>query len=213
MRSLLRISLVISALALGSAPAWAAPQIQAQSYTRKVVAYNNQAMVTRTLRLSALSAGSHEIVVQDLPVDLLADSLTVSGQGGAKALIHHVEVRPLEKQPEHPELKRLEAKLENIAEQKREIQDQQALNREHRQFLSTVGSVSDEKIRKQLAYYQIKLKDWEDLNQFLLKHHQEILTSERLLAQKTAKLEKLRTETEGEIRKWQAQHQQKNNQG
>lgn len=214
MKSLLSLSFVVSACAFALAlPALAESTLYAQSHTRKVVAYNNQAMVTRSLSLATLAPGSHQVIVNDLPVDLIADSLTVTGQGTAKALIHHVEVRPLDKQPENPELKRLEAQLEKIAEQKREIQDQQALNREHRQFLSTVGSVSDEKIRKQLAYYQIKLKDWEDLNQFLLKHHQEILTSERQLSQKTAQLEKMRVETEAEIRKLQAKNQQRKQSG
>jgi uncharacterized protein (TIGR02231 family) len=194
-------------------PVWAETPIYAISQTRKVVAYNNQAMVTRSLSLPTLSAGAHQVIVNDLPIDLISESLSVSGQGTAKALIHNIEVRPLDEQPQNPELKKLENQLENIAEQKRVLQDQQTLNREHRQFLATVGSVSDEKIRKQLAYYQIKLKDWEDLNSFLLKHHQEILTSERNIAKKNAELDKKKQTCEQEIRKLQKKGQQRKQSG
>ncbi|PIW14992.1 hypothetical protein COW36_18880 [bacterium (Candidatus Blackallbacteria) CG17_big_fil_post_rev_8_21_14_2_50_48_46] len=196
-----------------SAPAFAETHLFANSQTRKVVTYNNQAMVTRTLHLSKLKPGALTVKIQDLPVDLILDSVSVTGHGTAQAIIHDLEIRPLEKQAVHPEIQKIQARLKSIQNQRDLLGDQQKVNKEHRDFLATVKSISDEKIRKQLAYYQIKLKDWEDLNGFLLRHHQEILASERKISQALQKLNEEQNELQEAMRTLQTKNQQRKQSG
>ncbi|HEY9839439.1 MAG TPA: DUF4140 domain-containing protein, partial [Candidatus Obscuribacterales bacterium] len=69
-------------------PAFAAT-LPVSSHTQRVTAYQGLALVTRKVELPAMSVGTHEILISDLPDSLNPDSLSVSGSGQARMKIHH----------------------------------------------------------------------------------------------------------------------------
>jgi uncharacterized protein (TIGR02231 family) len=204
------ISLLL--LSLVHLPAGAAPEtLTLPSRTSQVTAYQQQAQITREVTLNALQPGHYEIRIPDLPQQLYADSLTVTGSGTAKALVHHVELSPVKEPLESAELQQLIASITLAEQQLKQLSNQQTVGARQQELLDTLQSVSEEKIRKQLGMAQFKTGDWETLLGFVGIQQGKILENKRQAEFRTSQLQselaRLRN-TLTEIRTAQNQRQQ-----
>lgn len=177
-------------LSLVHLPAWAAPEILTlPSRTSQVTAYQQQAQITREVTLNALQPGNYEIRIPDLPQQLYADSLTVTGSGTAKAQVHHVELSPIKEPLESAELQQLLASITLAEQQLKQLTNQQTVGARQQELLDTLQSVSEEKIRKQLGMAQFKTGDWETLLGFVGIQQGKILETKRQAEFRTSQLQ------------------------
>jgi len=207
MKHILIGSLILSSLAL---PTLAQTQnLSTHSKTVKATVYSQQAMLTREVILKELKKGNYEVKIVDLPLSLNKDSLSVTGEGTAGALIHHVELIPLKKQAKSPQETKLLKAIENIDLQLKKLSNQKEVQDTRADFLETVEAVSEEKIRKQLAYYQIKIKDWKALSAFLASEKGSILDKNTVLTFHKKHLFQKRSELKQGLKEIRSKHRQK----
>lgn len=171
--------------ALG-APARAAT-VPVGSQTQTVTAYQGLALVTRKVELPRMAAGTHEILIADLPSALNADSLSISGSGEARLRIHHLQLKPLDEKDVDPILAGLQHQIEGLRHQLAKVDNQAELNQTHQALAQT--------LRKQLetrahdADHGISSREWQELVNLALSHTQQVLDTELSTSEAKRELE------------------------
>ncbi|MGV3523758.1 MAG: mucoidy inhibitor MuiA family protein [Candidatus Sericytochromatia bacterium] len=165
-----------AACGLLSVPVQAA-SLSLNSQTTSVTAYQGQALVTRQVQLPALSVGTHEIQIGDLPQGLNAQSLTVTGRGQARIRIHHVQLSPPESHQDDPALSALRTQVENLQQQLNRVSNQQELNQTHQALLQTFQQQLQTRSREPRG--GVSVREWEELTRFALSQQASMLENRR----------------------------------
>lgn len=106
---------------------------------RAVTVFPDRAEVTRLLEVS-LPAGASTLVIDDLPASLFAESVRVSGEGGAGVAIGSVETKPVFAEAAVSDMeRRLQAELQALGDQRRAAEDRIAALRVQLDFIATIG--------------------------------------------------------------------------
>jgi uncharacterized protein (TIGR02231 family) len=106
---------------------------------RAVTVFPDRAEVTRLLEVS-LPAGTSTLVIDDLPASLFAESVRVSGEGGASVAIGSVETKPIYAEAAVSEMeRRLQAEIQDLSDQRRAAEDRIAALRVQLNFIATIG--------------------------------------------------------------------------
>jgi uncharacterized protein (TIGR02231 family) len=106
---------------------------------RAVTVFPDRAEVTRLLEVS-LPAGASTLVIDDLPASLFAESVRVSGEGGASVAIGSVETKPIYAEAAVSEMeRRLQAEVQDLSDQRRAAEDRIAALRVQLNFIATIG--------------------------------------------------------------------------
>lgn len=98
-----------------------------------VTVYRGQALVTRLADLN-LQPGLREVVITDLPEQILPGSLFAEGERGAEVRSVRFRTRPL-MADEREQVRDLEIKIRAVQDQIDDVQSQQAFDQSHAQYL------------------------------------------------------------------------------
>ena len=100
-----------------------AEPIEVEGRIESVILYRGQALVTRLVRVDA-PAGTVELVVRDLPEQILPDSLYASAEEGVQVRAVRYRTRAVEQAP-RDEVRELEEQIERVERDIRKNQDRQ----------------------------------------------------------------------------------------
>lgn len=157
-------------LMLVATPALAAPAASFQNVASAitgVTVYPDRAQVTRTASLN-LPAGTHTLRFDRLPIQILADSVRVRGEGSTQAVIHGFDLRTayLGQSPTQ-EVKNLENQLVALDDQLRSVADKRQVHERQLNILKMTASDLGENLAKQVGAAKAKVEEWQKLLAFL----------------------------------------------
>ena len=143
-----------------------AETIKLSSRIAAVTVYEDRAIVTRSGEIS-LRPGTHTLSFENLPVDLIDQSVRVSGEAeGAKILDVRVETTFLDTIPEE-RIQTLQARVQELQAQVNELNDRLSVLASEREFLSQIKAQSAENISKDLKVQRPTVEDWQKVLGFL----------------------------------------------
>ena len=147
-------SFVFSCLAVAvlfPAASRAAPEVGGQSAIVAVTVFPDRAEVVRVVEIS-LPAGQSTLVIEDLPANLIAQSVRVRGRADGSLLIGSVETkRHFEEAVVREEERRLTAELEALQDQRRALDDRVAAARVQLDFITAIGREGPKLLNQQMA--------------------------------------------------------------
>ena len=147
-------SFVFSCLAVAvlfPAASRAAPEVGGESAIVAVTVFPDRAEVVRVVEVS-LPAGQSTLVIEDLPANLIAQSVRVRGRADGSLLIGSVETkRHFEEAVVREEERRLTAELEALQDQRRALDDRVAAARVQLDFITAIGREGPKLLNQQMA--------------------------------------------------------------
>ena len=153
----LRASLVFFLFVAAGAQAG---EIEVESRIVAATVYPNRATVTREAIVD-LPAGSSVMMFRGLPAHLLTDSLRIEGQAAGKvtfgALMHRLESQAELVVPKEQELV---ARIENLKDQRKEIEAERHGLSAQRQFLEHLGDHAGDRISEEIAELRLAPEEW-----------------------------------------------------
>ncbi len=156
----------LGALLAPPAPARAA-DVQAPSRVDAVTVYRAAARVTRVARLD-LPAGDSRILLEGLPAGLDDGSLRVEGKGTAHARVFGVTAEPFTRaESALPEVRAAEARLEELREGDRALDDRIAQAKARGKFAESLRASYSEERARNLALRPVSTREWSDLVGFV----------------------------------------------
>ena len=133
----------------------------------EVVVYPDRARILRRGK-AALEAGMHTLVVSDLPASLDHESLRASGRGTARAKLLSVRAsRGFVQEPQRERVAELESKIEALADQDRELADQEGVLAQQSLYLDHLAESAPKEMTKGLSFGKSKVGDIEELGRYL----------------------------------------------
>lgn len=170
MRKTASLTLAVSLLGL-CLPVGANPSservTQVVSRVAGVTVYPQRAQVRRVAEVE-VPAGSHRLVFPRLPKELQADSVRVSAEGVAGAVLYGFDLRSvLLGGPPVKEVEALEKRLQNLLDQQRALNDQRAVHQRHLDTVVETAKRAPEGFAGQLAQGKAQLTTWRDLLVFM----------------------------------------------
>jgi uncharacterized protein (TIGR02231 family) len=125
-----------------------------------VTVYSDRAAVTRVGQLS-LPIGNHLLSFNNLPVNILDQSVRVSGEAmGAKILDVRIETTFLDTIPEE-RIRTLQSKTQDLQAQVTELNDRLSVLITEREFISQIKAQSADNISKDLKVQRPTIEDWQ----------------------------------------------------
>ncbi|CAM2984882.1 mucoidy inhibitor MuiA family protein [Rariglobus hedericola] len=194
------LPLVLAALA---AQAFAAP-IPADSTITAATVYADRAVVTRLARID-LPAGQSEVTFAGLPVNLLDNSLQVTGRGvpatilDVGARITYIETTA------DPRVKTLEAELTALQRQDRALQDKLAVLDQQRALLFKIEAAVAQPAPKDATAPRPAFDDWQKLLTFSSENAARLATDRQSLDQQREDLALKTTATQAQLNELRGQ--------
>ena len=188
MRSKRMVGLCLAALAslsLGNGAAGDA--VEAKGTIESVTVYRGQALVTRVVVLDA-AGGVADLVVTDLPAQIVPDSLYASAEGDVQIRAVRYRTRAVKDEP-RPEVRKLNEQIEELNRKLRENQTLQGLLAKKEAYLGSLEKFSTTKIKDELNKGTLKVEALKGLSQFLFEQRGEIVTGNLKLAEARRKLQ------------------------
>lgn len=142
----------------------------------RVTAYQGQGIVTREARIRLNTAGNYQLRISDVPLGIVADSLHVSGQGGAGAVIQNVQLIPLPASHESAEIKALDSRIAELEARIARLSNSENVNERAQEWLDSYWERQpDESKRPNPA-------DWQKTLDFLSQNQARILENSTAVA-------------------------------
>ena len=171
MKIVVMVLLIVSVVVPGLA---AEQGISAKTKISAVTVYTDRAMVTRTASVD-LQAGVCEIRVDNLPANILEESLRVSGSGSASVRISGMDVKKVFlERPEDARVKTLESEVRKLEDSDISLADKAGVLESKRTFLESFGKYSSDKIEKETALQKMDLQNWQAALSFMVSSLNEI---------------------------------------
>lgn len=143
-------SLTVIAI-LTPAPGRAAPEVGGESRIVAATVFPDRAEVRRVVEAS-LPAGQSTLVIENLPANLIAESVRVRGSAGGALRIGSVETkRHFEAAVVRAEERRLLAELEALQDSRRGLDDRIAAARVQLNFVTAIGREGPKLLNQQMA--------------------------------------------------------------
>ena len=129
----------------------AAPEVGGQSTIVAVTVFPDRAEVVRVVEIS-LPAGRSTLVIEDLPANLIAQSVRVRGRADGSLLIGSVETkRHFEEAVVREEERRLTVELEALQDRRRALDDRAAAARVQLDFITAIGREGPRLLNQKMA--------------------------------------------------------------
>ncbi len=136
---------------LAPAPSRAAPEVGGESRIVAATVFPDRAELLRVVEAS-LPAGQSTLVIENLPANLIAESVRVRGSADAALLIGSVETkRHFEVAVVREEERRLLAELETLQDRRRGFDDRIAAARMQLDFVAAIGREGPKLLNQQMA--------------------------------------------------------------
>ena len=136
-----------------------------------VIAYQGQGIVTRQVRVNLNGPGDYQLRISDIPLQIVGDSLHVSGQGNASVLIHNVQLLPLPADSESEDVKRLKARIAELEARQARLENVEQVNTRAQEWLDGYWE------RMEAANSRPKPEDLQKTLDFLSQNQARILES------------------------------------
>jgi uncharacterized protein (TIGR02231 family) len=134
---------------------------------QRVIIYTNMALVTRSIRLT-LDPGIHKIPFNQLPPNVLEESIRASGKGEQGARITGLELEKIFlSQASDERVQELEEKIRSLEREKTAIEDEKEALKVQKEFIESLKAFSAEKISKDLTEGKVSPAEWSDFLRFL----------------------------------------------
>lgn len=162
----------------------------------EVTVYANQAQVTRR-GVVQLTGEEHELVITQLPVTLLSESVRASGKGSVAVRLLGVRTeRTYVKEAIAQETSQLNQEIGQLEEQRRYLQDQLTLLNLQRNFVKSLSTQYLERLTRSQTSQELNLKQLKELLDFVGQQYSEfskaIAISEKEQKQIDKQLQSLR---------------------
>lgn len=172
--------------------------IEVESKVSKAIVYINSAQITRQARVS-VKEGLNEVVFINVPENLNEATLSVSAKGAACAKILDAKIKKIFlKRPQSELVRKLEDEIRALEDNISELNNQQTVIREEREFLKSIKLYAAQQIPEDLVTKMPKTEELDSLNEFLKEKWQNSFVNElkikRQIREINEKLEKLRRE-------------------
>ncbi len=170
--------------------------VECSSRIVEVVVYPGQAQVRRAGQVH-LEAGTDEVLLPDLPLSLLPESVRVSGRGTAPVRLLGVEVGQVRHAvPPEEELADLEARIERLEDRGRVLAGQIEAVQVHLAALKGLAEAAPERLVRGFTWGRLGVEQIEALLEFARRSerdlHQEIVRLEARQRALTREVERLR---------------------
>jgi len=172
-------------------------EIFATCEVAEAVVYPDRARLTAASALD-LDVGDHRIIIQNLPLLVIRESVRVSGQGVAKVQIASVDVRRsfYERTPV-AKVREIEDQIRDLGDERQVLTDEESILHAQREYLDGLRKATVQ-YAKGLARGKTKIEDYARLADFLADHDRALRASVRDLDIKKRdladRLEKLNSE-------------------
>lgn len=131
-----------------------------------VTVFNDQARITRTGVID-LDEGEHTLVLADLPLTLIPESVRASGQGAGVTLLGvDVKTEYLAEMPEQ-EIADLQAQIDALRERDTRMADEDRVLNERLEWLRQLATSSGESFARSLSYGRTSLEALSELGDYL----------------------------------------------
>jgi uncharacterized protein (TIGR02231 family) len=171
----MNLGVVVAVLAVYAHPVHAELSAERTMGSRltSVTVYPDRVSLHRECR-QFLSAGRHTLVVEKLPIQMVADSLRVGGRGDARWALLAFESRVRQGGGARvEEVAALEAKLAALAARERDIQDSLNTQQTQLDMLTQTAQSAGASLSQQLSQAKAKISDWNQLFEFMFKRQVE----------------------------------------
>lgn len=136
--SMLRCSMIALLLAVASTPTRGAEPISAEGEISQVTLYRGQALVTRTIELPDDAQGSLEVIIMNLPAQIIPNSLYSESDEGIEVRAVRYRERAVNEQP-HEESQALMVEYINAQRKQRAIEVKMALLADRTNYLNQLA--------------------------------------------------------------------------
>lgn len=171
-----------------SAPAVSAETKTMASSVAAVTVYNDRAAVTRSGNIT-LQPGNYLLSFAGLPVNILDQSVRVSGEAaGAKIIDVRVETTFLDTIPED-RIRNLQAKIQELQALQNEAADRMNVLALERDFLAQIKAQSADNISKDLKVQRPTVEDWQKVIGFFDSNLNKNFAEQRKLTKDRAELQ------------------------
>lgn len=132
-----------------------------------VTVYTDRAQVTRRGEIE-LAAGSHEVVVDNLPLTLMPESVRVSAKAnvGARLLATDVK-RTFHREPKDERVAELTKEIESLEERDRALKKREDALETRRNFLNTLASAAGQELARGIAFGRAQVEIGGQVGEFL----------------------------------------------
>jgi hypothetical protein len=161
-------------LAAGTA---AAAPVETKGKIEQVTVYRGQALVTRDVEVDA-PAGTVDLIVADLPEQIVPGTLYATGTKDVLIRAVRYRTRAVEDEP-RPEVRQIDAQLEQLAQQLRQMEAADALQKQKESYLTNLEKFASAKSATELDKGTLKVDALVSLTEFLFKQRGQ-LTDEAL---------------------------------
>ncbi|MBN1484550.1 MAG: mucoidy inhibitor MuiA family protein [Chloroflexia bacterium] len=133
--------------------------IEMESHIAEVSVYPGQAQIVRRGRVELVQPGPTELQLADLPLNLLADSVRVTGEGTARVRLLGVKVRRTHyaAAPEE-ELARLDAQIEQLEDQDRGLEEQIQVRQHRLEMLAGLAGEAPDRLVRGFTWGKVDLE-------------------------------------------------------
>lgn len=150
----------------------AAQQARMAGQVEAVTIYRGQALVTRLLDV-ALPAGATELIVTDLPTQVIADSLYANTDGAAQVRAVRYRVQALSQEPRE-EVRAIDQQMQDVQKAVRKIQSAQALLAQKAAYIDNLEKFTAEKTKDDLNKGTLNAEAVKTLTDLVFKTRTEI---------------------------------------
>lgn len=173
-------TLVAACLLFGAAPAWGQPTKEvsqaANGVIRQVTLYRDQARVTREIKVEA-GVGLRVIDVSELPEQLLPESVFAEGDAALTVRAVRVATRP-QVQSNREEIRTLDDEIEQLQQQRDEIQNSHEISQANLQSLEKLISFSVDGAKSDLSRGVLNAETLTELTTFAMTNRKELATEQ-----------------------------------
>lgn len=160
-----------------------------QSRVASATVFSNRAMVVREGSVN-LTTGQYELVMANLPAELLDESVRVSGKGTADVKILDVKVeKEFTTEIQEREIRRLEQKADSLRLEDQIAADNIAILESQKNFIESLKAEAASEINKTMISARPSVNEWQQMLTFLRRNLTDIYADIRQENLKRKKLE------------------------
>lgn len=181
------LTLLVGALLLPAGAPGAAEEAEAvavKGAIEAVTVYRGQALVTRRIEAN-LPRGSSDLVVTDLPAQIVPESLFASGDAGVQIRGVRYRTRAVREEPRE-EVRKIEKAMEDVQVQIRHNQSLQKLRAQKEQYLGRLEAFTSEKVRGEMAKGALNFETIKSMTGFVFEQR-EAMTQEGMKLEEEAR--------------------------
>ncbi|MFB3893173.1 MAG: mucoidy inhibitor MuiA family protein [Phycisphaerae bacterium] len=161
-----------------------AKALQAAGAVQAVTVYRGQALVTRVVTADA-PAGDVELVVTNLPAQIVPDSLFASSEGNVQVRAVRYRAEAVSEEPVE-DIRKLDGQIDDVEKALRKIQSAEILQQQKGTYLTNLEGFTAGKVKDDMAKATLDAKTVQAVSDFLFTQRADVM--EKMLANQEERL-------------------------